>query len=67
MESPTRLSIDIQISWVIFRGRIVQGITLYGPFATYDEAVAYGGKNFPNDTREFIQMSKEIITHGEEE
>jgi hypothetical protein len=44
----------------------VSGINLYGPFRTFDEAVEYGEKHFPEDTREFVQMTKETITHGEE-
>ncbi|MAG26351.1 hypothetical protein CMI47_12445 [Candidatus Pacearchaeota archaeon] len=66
MESPTRLEVTVEITWVIFRGRIVSGINLYGPFRTFDEAVEYGEKHFPEDTREFVQMTKETITHGEE-
>jgi hypothetical protein len=64
MESSARLEISIHIQWAIIRGLLSRGIELYGPFHTYEEAVDYHGKNFPDDTAEFIQLRKEVVTHG---
>ena len=61
----TRLEITLISSWVIIRGLLARGVELYGPFNTLEEAQDYSGKNFPDDTREYIQMVKEVVTHGE--
>ena len=60
----TRESIDIQESYVIMRGLLSKGIIIYGPFASHQEAIDYGGKNFPDDTREIAKMIKEETTYG---
>jgi hypothetical protein len=39
-------------------------VLIYGPFVTRQEAIEYGGKNFPDDTREIAVMIKEEVTHG---
>ena len=44
---------------------IEQSYVIYGPFDTVLEAKEYGGKNFPDDTREIVLMYKETITHGD--
>jgi len=61
-----RQSFDVQETYVIIRGLLSKGINLYGPFSTINDAISYGNKNFPDDTREITIMRKEIITHGEE-
>ena len=60
-----RNSTIIEQSYVILRGLISKGIIIYGPFSTVLEAKEYGGKNFPDDTREIVLMYKETITHGD--
>jgi hypothetical protein len=60
MVAPTRSSVDIIESFVIIRGLFQKGITIYGPFDTIGEAIAYGDKNFPNDTTEVARLYKEI-------
>ena len=59
-----RASVDILECWVIVRGLLTKGIQLYGPFDTFDQAQEYGNKNFPEDSREFTIMRKEVTTHG---
>ena len=61
----TRESINILESYVIIRGLLSKGVIIYGPFSSHQEAVDYGGKNFPDDTREIVLMYKETITHGD--
>ena len=34
-------------------------------FDTEEEAQVYGNKNFPDDTKSYVLLRKEIITHGE--
>jgi len=62
---PERNAINIEQYYVIIRGLLCKGIALYGPFDTLQEAMDYGDKNFPDDTREIMPMYKETITHGE--
>ena len=63
MESSGRESIEIIESIVIIRGLLGKGIQLYGPFKTMEEAMEYGSKNFSKDTKEYITMYKEVVTH----
>ena len=63
MVTSNRVSINIEITYVILRGLFDKGISLFGPFNTIEEAIEYGGKNFSDDTREIIKMTKEIVTH----
>ena len=65
MVPANRVDLLIETSYVIIRGLLDRGISIHGPFNTYQEAVDYGGKNFPDDTREIIKMTKETITHGD--
>ncbi len=60
-----RTSIDVEQYYVIIRGLLCKGIALYGPFDSIPQAVEYGDKNFPDDTREIMPMYKEVVTHGE--
>jgi hypothetical protein len=65
MVAPTRLSIDIEIKWGVIRGYKMKQLEIYGPFDTIEEAMDFSGKNFPDDTVDYFEMKKEIITHGE--
>ena len=65
MDSTGRESIEISESIVIIRGLLGKGIQLYGPFKTLKAAIEYSEKNFPDDTREYIPMYKEVVTSGE--
>ncbi|KKN03642.1 hypothetical protein LCGC14_1105700 [marine sediment metagenome] len=60
-----RNAVDIEQCYAIIRGLLCKGIALYGPFNSIQEAMAYGDKNFPDDTREIMPMYKEVVTHGE--
>jgi hypothetical protein len=60
----TRTSVNLRESFVIIRGLLTKGVLIYGPFVTRQEAIEYGGKNFPDDTREIAVMIKEEVTHG---
>ena len=59
-----RESINILESYVLIRGLLTKGVIIYGPFSSRQEAVDYGGKNFPDDTREIAKMIKEETTYG---
>ena len=65
MDSTGRESIEITERSAIIRGLLGKGIHLYGPFKTLKEAFEYSEKNFPDDTREYIPMYKEVVTSGE--
>jgi hypothetical protein len=65
MDSTGRENIEITESIAIIRGLLGKGIQLYGPFKTLKEAFEYCEKNFPDDTREYIPMYKEVVTSGE--
>ena len=62
-----RTSVIIKESFCILRGMIAKGIAIYGPFDTVQEAITYGGTNFPDDTREIVVMRKEIVTYDNRE
>jgi|TARA_Y100000296_G_C5129826_1_gene234911 hypothetical protein len=66
MESSTRLGIDIEIKWGAIRGVTPKELEVYGPFDTLEEAQIFCGKRFPDDTVDYFEMKKEIVTHGEE-
>ena len=66
MVAPTRLSIDIEIKWGVIRGYKLKALEIYGPFDTVEEAIDFCGKRFPDDTCDYFEMKKEVITHGEE-
>jgi len=66
MSLQNRTSINLRETYVIIRGLLDKGINLYGPFDTVEEALRYGDKNFPDDTREIIKMCKEITVYGED-
>ena len=61
---PERTSVTIEEHYCILRGMIAKGIAIYGPFDTVQDAIDYGGTNFPDDTREIVVMRKEIVIHG---
>lgn len=66
MVTSSRLAIEVSLQWAVVRGLLGKGIELHGPFNTLEQAQEYSGKNFPDDTREYMQLRKEIIVHGEE-
>jgi len=55
-----RTSITVVSSYVVLRGTVVTGITVNGPFNSPKDAIAYGGKFFPDDTFCVCTMYKEI-------
>ena len=59
-----RSEVEIKESYLVMRGLVSRGLSFYGPFPTFTEAVAYGNKNFPDDTREITIMFKETVTRG---
>ena len=59
-EESGRASITLLEMYVLLRGQLPTGITVYGPFYTIPEAMTYAGKNFPNDTWVATSMYKEI-------
>ena len=63
---PQRTSTVILTSYMILRGVLQKGMSFYGPFVTEEEAIEYGGKNFPDDTAYVIPLYKETHTHGED-
>ena len=65
MVASTRLEVTIENRWVLLKGLVHQGAELHGPFDTEEEAQDYGDKNFPDDTKSYVLLRKEIITHGE--
>ena len=66
MVPPTRLSINIEIKWGVIRGNKLKALEIYGPFDTVGEAIDFCGKRFPDDTCDYFEMKKEVITHGED-
>ena len=67
MESPTRLSLIVQETYIVIRGRISSGLAFYGPFNTYLEAKDFCGKRFPEETTEITSLKKETVVHGEDD
>lgn len=65
MVASNRVSIEVTTSYVAIRGLLSKGIEVHGPFTTIQEAKDYCGKNFPDDTREIIEMIKKVVTYGE--
>lgn len=58
-----RESVDILESYCIIVGLLTKGVTVHGPFRTFEAARRYGDKNFPDDTREITVMYRELLTH----
>ena len=65
MVASTRLEITIEIKWGVIRGIIPKALEIYGPFDTVEEAIDFCGKRFPDDTCDYFEMKKEVVTHGE--
>ena len=67
MESPTRLSLIVEETYIVVRGRVSSGLAFYGPFITYQEAKSFCGKRFPEETTEITSLKKETVIHGEDD
>jgi hypothetical protein len=59
MVTPTRVDTTIIESHVILRGLHSKGVTVFGPFESFQEAFNYGDHYFPHDTWEIVPMIKE--------
>lgn len=67
MESPTRLSLIVEEAFIVIHGRVSNGLTFYGPFYSYQEAKSFCGKRLSEETTEITTITKETITHGEDD
>ena len=47
-------------------GMAHEGISLYGPFDTHGQAIAYGDKNHYYDTKGVVVMRKETESYDQE-
>ena len=65
MVPATRLEVTIEIRYALLIGLFAQGVEFHGPFDTLEEARAYGDKSFPDSTKTYVPLRKEVITHGE--
>lgn len=62
MTETGRTSVEIMESHVLIVGLLRTGKNVYGPFNNALEATEYGGKNFPDETREVLKMTREVVT-----
>jgi len=60
MESPTRVDVTVTESYCILRGLHSKGITCYGPYENFQDAMMYAHIHFREDTWEVVLMIKEV-------